>query len=70
MCVQDKECTVNVAKNSFGDLLICSYLIMVISTLFKKISFLDNIAVVTMGHLCVHCKVMELSFCVLPGERH
>ncbi len=34
MSTKDKECTVNAAKNSFGDLLICSYLIVVISTLF------------------------------------
>ncbi len=32
-------------------------------------SCLDNIAVVTMGHLCGHCKVMELSLSVLPGKR-
>ncbi len=36
MSTKDKECTVNAAKNIFGDLLICSYLIMVISTPFKK----------------------------------
>ncbi len=34
MSTKDKEYTVNAAKNSFADLLICSYLIMVISTLF------------------------------------
>ncbi len=32
--------------------------------------FSDNIAVVTMGHLCGHCKVMEFSLSVMPGERH
>ncbi len=57
-------------KIVFGDLLICSYLIIVISTLFFKVSFLDNIAVVTTGHLCGHCKVMEFILSVLPGERH
>ncbi len=46
MSTKDKECTVNAAKILFGDLLICSYLIMVISTLFLRMSFLDNIAVV------------------------
>ncbi len=25
---------------------------------------------IPMGHLCGHCKVMELSLSVLPGERH
>ncbi len=34
MSTKDKECIVNAAKIVFGDLLICSYLIMVISTLF------------------------------------
>ncbi len=32
-------------------------------------SFLGNIAVITMGYLYGHCRVMELSHFVLPGER-
>ncbi len=39
MSTKDKECTVNIGKIVFGDLLICSYLIMVISTL----SFLNEL---------------------------
>ncbi len=70
MSTKDKKCTVNAAKIVFGDLLICSYLIMVIYILFLKINYLDNIAVVNMGHLCGHCKVMELSLSVFHGERH
>ncbi len=54
MSTKDRECTINAAKIVFGE----------------KMSFLDNIAVVTMGHLCRHCKVMDLSLSVLPGDRH
>ncbi len=67
---ESERITLMQPKIVVGDLLICSYLIMVISTLLLKMSFLDNIAVVTMGHLCGHCKVIELSLPVLPGERH
>ncbi len=71
MSTKDKECTVNAAKNSFWrffNLFISDY--GHIYPFLKKMSFFDNIAVVTMGHLCGHCKVMDLSLSVLPGERH
>ncbi len=70
MSTKDKECTVNEAQNSFWrsfNLFISDYGHI---NSFFKMSFLDNIAVVTMGHLCGKCKVMELSLSVLPGERH
>ncbi len=63
---KDKECTVNAAKNIFWrsfNLPISDYG-HIYSFLKKKKSFVDNIAVLNMGHLCCHCKVMELSLSV------
>ncbi len=64
MSTKDKECIINAAKNSFWrsfNLFISDYGHIYS---FLKMSFLDNIAVYTIGHLCGNCKVMELSFCV------
>ncbi len=70
MSTKEKECTVNAAKNSFWrsfNLFISDY--GHIYSFLKKVNCLDNIAVVTMGHLCGHCKVMELSLCVCFLEK-
>ncbi len=70
MLTKDKECTVNAAKNSFWrsfNLFISDYGLIYFSFLNE---LFHNIAVVTMSHLCSHCKVMQLSLSVLPGERH